>query len=273
LVHNKIRVGLAFLREPKDYVVTLAYYKTSAALLIFLVSIVTSFYLLKKKSALRHPEAVELGEALASGIFLGIAFFHMLPEAIRLFGQVYNTVTYPIPEAICLAGFLLMLFLERLSITASAQHTTLSIPYILTLILVIHALIEGAALGVGATIPEAAMLFIAILAHKGSESFALCVTMLKHELPLPRIVIFSLFFALMSPIGIALGMMINEFTYANHGTFLAATFDAFAAGTFIYISTLHHIRFHKHTEETQGMLEFGCLVLGLVAMAVIALWV
>ena len=252
---------------------TLVYYKASAALLIFLVSIATSFYLLKKKSALRHPESVELGEALASGIFLGIAFFHMLPESIRLFGQAYSAITYPIPEAICLAGFLLMLFLERLSVITSARHTSFSIPYILTLILVIHALIEGAALGVGATIPETAILFVAILAHKGSESFALCVTMLKHELPLRRITFFTLFFALMTPLGIGLGMMINELTYANHGAFLAATFDAFAAGTFIYISTLHHIRFHKHTEETQGMLEFGFLVLGLVTMGVIALWI
>jgi zinc transporter 1/2/3 len=253
--------------------VTLVYYKACAALLIFLVSIATVLYPLKKKSVLSHPESLELGEALASGIFLGVAFFHMLPESIRLFGQLYSTVTYPIPEIICLVGFLLMLFLERLSLIASNHQAKYSIPYILTLILIIHAFVEGAALGVGTTIPETVMLFIAILAHKGSESFALCVTMLKHAMPMQRIVFLILFFALMSPIGIGVGMMINEFTYADHGVLLAATFDAFAAGTFIYISTLHHIRFHKHTEETQGMLEFGCLVLGLVTMAVIAVWV
>lgn len=252
---------------------TLVYYKASAALLIFLVSIATVLYPLKKKSALHHPESVELGEALASGIFLGVAFFHMLPESIKLFATLYGSVTYPVPEAICLIGFLLMLFLERLSIIASSHQVKYSIPYILTLILVIHAFVEGAALGISTTIPETAMLFIAILAHKGSESFALCVTMLKHELPFQRIIFFILFFALMSPIGIGVGMMISEIAYADQGTLLAATFDAFAAGTFIYISTLHHIRFHKHTEETQGMLEFGCLVLGLATMAVIALWV
>jgi zinc transporter ZupT len=252
--------------------VTLGYYKASAAVLIFVVSMATVLYLLKRKSALRHPESVELGEALASGVFLGMAFFHMLPEAVRLFGQVY-AVTYPIAEAICVAGFLLMLFLERLSVVTSAHHAKYSIPYILTLILVIHALIEGAALGIGNTFPETVILFIAILAHKGSESFALCVTMLKHEIAMRRIVFFTFLFALMTPIGIALGVMINELTFFDHGTILAGTFNAFAAGTFIYISTLHHIRFHKHTEETQGLLEFGCLVLGLVAMGVIALWV
>ena len=97
--------------------------------------------------------------------------------------------------------------------------------------------------------------------------------MLKHQLPIKRIIFLILFFAFMTPIGISVGMMMNELTYANHGILLSASFNAFAAGTFLYISTLHHIRFHKHTEETQGMLEFGCLVLGLVAMGVIALWV
>ena len=111
---------------------------------------------------------------------------------------------------------------------------------------------------VGTTIPETAM-FIAIIFIK-SESFALCITMLKHALPMQRI-IFLIFFSLMSPIGIGVGMMINELTYGDHGTLLAATFDAFAAGTFIYIRLCIIFDF-INIEETQGMLEFGCLVLG-----------
>ena len=131
----------------KDVFVTLFYYKAIAALLIFLVSIATAFYPLKRKAVLSHPESIELGEALASGIFLGTAFFHMLPEAIRLFAQIDPTISYPLPEAICIGGFLLMLFLERLSLTASSRHTFLIIPYMLTVIIMLHALIEGAALG------------------------------------------------------------------------------------------------------------------------------
>jgi solute carrier family 39 (zinc transporter), member 1/2/3 len=254
--------------------VSLIYYKIIAALLIFLVSIVTAAYPLKKKAALSHPESIELGEALASGIFLGAAFFHLLPESIQLFSQVYGSIRYPVPEVICLGGFLLMLFLERLSIIAPLHHAKRWIPSILTIIVIIHALMEGAVLGMGQALPDTTLLFIAILAHKGSESFALCVTMIKHQLPRARIIFLTLFFALMSPLGICIGIVImNESLTAQHGALIAACFNAFAAGTFIYISTLHHIRFHKHTEETQGMLELGCLVLGLVCMGVIAWWV
>lgn len=249
---------------------TLVSYKIIAALLIFFAGLATAIYPLKKKQTDGHADSFELGEALASGIFLGAAFFHMLPEAIKLFGQI-STSTYPIPEAICLGGFLLMLSLERLSLTSAAKHSRMSIPYILATILIIHALTEGAALGISATLPETALIFIAILAHKGSESFALCVTMLRHHLPLRHIISIILFFSLMTPFGIAIGMMLYDITFVDHGKLITACFDAFAAGTFLYISTLHHIRFHQHTEEKQGMAELGFLVLGLVMMGGIAL--
>lgn len=251
---------------------TLLFYKAIAGLLIFLVSMATAIYPLKKKSALKHPESVELGEALASGIFLGAAFFHMLPEAIKTFSQLYGPMAYPLPEMICVGGFLLLLFLERLSLVKASARPKQSIPYILAMIVIIHAIIEGAALGVGATFSEAIMLFIAILAHKGSESFALCVALLRHKLPFQRVMMIIIFFAIMTPLGVILGTLINASAYAKNGELVAAAFNAFAAGTFLYISTLHHVRFHKHTEETQGLQEFACLVSGLVVMGAIALW-
>jgi zinc transporter 1/2/3 len=249
-------------------------YKFIAALLIFLVSMATALYPLRKKSALSHPESVELGEALASGIFLGVAFFHMLPDSIKAFSALYGTITYPIPEMICVGGFLFLIFLERLSLikAAATSHSKQAIPYILTLILIIHAIIEGTALGIGPNFAETMMLFIAILAHKGSESFALCVALLRHAMPFRRILIIVVFFSLMTPLGISLGAAINQLAFARNGELAAAIFNAFAAGTFLYISTLHHVRFHQHTEETQGLQEFACLVSGLAVMAAIALW-
>lgn len=250
---------------------TLVLYKTIAGILVFLVSIATVIYPLKHRDALKHPESIELGEALASGIFLGTAFFHMLPDAIATFQVLYGTLAYPIPELICVTGFLLLIFLERLSLIRSASSKQ-AIPYILAIILIIHALTEGAALGVGTTLSQTVMLLIAIIAHKGSESFALCMAMLRHELPHRQVIAIILVFALMTPIGIALGTGITLYSFSRYGELAAAIFNAFAAGTFLYISTLHHVRFHQHTEETQGMLEFGCLVLGLATMGVIALW-
>jgi len=252
--------------------VGLVSYKIIAGFLIFLSSMLVFAHVLRKKSTLSHTESVELGEAAASGIFLGAAFFHMLPDSINSFQHVYGTLTYPIPELICVIGFLLLVFLERISLTHSAVQSKHTVPYILTGILTIHAIIEGAALGIGATFSETIMLFIAIMAHKASETFALCMLLVRHELSTRHITLIAVLFSLMTPIGIALGTGINFWALTANGELIAAVFNAFAAGTFLYISTLHHVRFHKHTEEQQGYLEFGCLLAGLSMMGVIALW-
>ncbi|VVC76731.1 hypothetical protein AQUSIP_20560 [Aquicella siphonis] len=251
---------------------TLFDYKIIAALIIFLLSAAFALYPLKKKRAPRHTESVELGEALASGIFLGAALFHMLPDAIELFGRLYDNLTYPLPEAIAVLGYLLMLLLERFSSGSMITSSRNAVPYVLAIVLIIHALTEGAALGIGSTLPETLMLFIAIIAHKGSESFALCVTLLRHQLPYRRIFLVVIFFSLMTPVGISLGAAIHQFTFSRSGEWAAAVFNAFAAGTFLYISTLHHIHFHQHSRDTQGLLEYLSLAAGVAAMGLIALW-
>ncbi|OGT38332.1 MAG: hypothetical protein A3F11_06545 [Gammaproteobacteria bacterium RIFCSPHIGHO2_12_FULL_37_14] len=249
-------------------------YKTIAALLIFLVSIATAIYPLNKLKTNReidHTESFELGEALASGIFLGIAFFHMLPSSITTFHQLFPHTSYPIAEIVCMIGFSLLLFLERLSLDRSLFSSQNVIPYTLALILIIHSLTEGAALGVSSTGTEALIVFIAIIAHKSSDSFVLCMLLMRYHFPLMSIVIIIAIFSLMTPIGIGLGTIISLYTQSFDGQFAEALFDAFAAGTFLYIATLHHLRFHQRLEEAQSLLEFACMMLGLIAMAAIAL--
>ena len=242
-------------------------YKIFSALIIFLISILIAFIPIYRKKSLRHKEGVELGEALASGIFLGAAFLHMLPDAVRTFTATYPAINYPVPEIICVAGFLLMLLLERFSLAVSSESKN-AIPYVLAIVLIVHAFIEGLALGIGSTISEALLLCLAIVAHKGSESFALCTTLLRHSVPIKRLIAIVIFFALMSPLGILLGT--TTLLSAHYG--LAAIFNAFAAGTFLYISTLHHVHFHQHDGERQGLIEFGFLLAGVGMMAVIAVW-
>ncbi|HEX4045168.1 MAG TPA: ZIP family metal transporter [Gammaproteobacteria bacterium] len=250
---------------------SLFFYKSIAALVILLTSLATLIYPIKTKGRVKHAESFELGEALASGIFLGVAFFHMLPSSIHLFYEYSPQIAFPIAEAICMGGFLLLLFLERLSLTTALFDHKQTIPYVLAIILIIHALTEGMALGIGGS-AEALMMFIAIIAHKGSESFALCITLMRHHLSFKRIVLIVACFSLMTPLGIFLGAATDVYTTITGKAMITACFNAFAAGVFLYISTLHHIHFHEHTDKTQGFLEFGCLALGLSIMGIIAFW-
>ncbi len=253
---------------------TLIHYKILAAVLIFISSLAAIIYPIRKHLTLRYTEPLELGEAFASGIFLGVAFFHMLPAAIDSFHALWGNLHYPLAELICILGFISLLFLDRLSLINSHRNPAIGIPYILTLMLIIHSLIEGAALGVNTTFAEAFMIFVAILAHKGSASFALCVTLLRHKISLKRIISIVIFFSLATPIGIFLGTALNSFSHLTEGQVLKATFNAFATGSFFYMATLHHVQFHKRAaEESHGLLEFFFLVIGLVIMGLVAVWV
>jgi zinc transporter 1/2/3 len=249
--------------------VSLVVYKIIASLVIFVISL-AMIYPLRKKHISKHTESIDLAEALASGLFLGAAFFHLLPDAIQSFQAVYGNGAYPVPEAVCIGSFLLFLFLERFSLIHSYQY---SISYVVWMILVIHAVVEGMALGMGSTFSETILLLIAIIAHKGSESFALGIILLKNQMPIKQVTRAIFYFALMTPLGIVAGSTLNELGSSSYGSITSAVFNAFAAGTFLYISTLHHIHFHQHTKEKNSMLSFLCFVIGLASMGILAIWV
>jgi len=254
--------------------VSLILYKLFAALFIFIITLIAVIYPIRARVYPSHNRILELGDAFASGIFLGAALFHMLPDAISLFSQFTPDIHFPIAEAFCAGGFLLLLFLERLAeVSTAAKHTQKhALPYMLAIILVIHSLIEGAALGVNSTFAAASIIFVAIIAHKGSESFALAVILNRSQLTLKAVMTTIGFFAFMTPLGIALGTSLTTRIQTQTGSLITAAFDAFAAGTFLYMSTLHHINHHHSEHDSEGLLEFVVLLIGLIIMAGIAKW-
>ncbi len=247
-------------------------YKGLAAILIFVTSSIAIIYPIKTRAYPAHHPLLELADAVASGIFLGAALFHMLPESIAGFQEMLGHVHYPIAELCCASGFMLLLFFERLSVyTSGIAHST-HIPYAFIFILIIHALIEGAVLGINTTLSTAMIIFFAILAHKSSESFALAVILNRSHLSLKNVILLVGLFSLMTPFGILLGMLISDAITWGTGQLLAATFNAFAAGSFLYMSTLHHVNHHASRHQNESLREYGALFSGLAIMAMIALW-
>ncbi len=256
----------------RNTILTLLLYKTIAGILIFITSIIAVAYPIKVRAHPTHRLFLELGDAFASGIFLGAALFHMLPTATQDFTNSLGNMNYPLAELFCAAGFLILLFFERLPQLSHGKNASATLPYILALILIVHSLVEGAALGVNTTLATAFIIFIAIIAHKSSESFALAVTLNRSDFTLRRIIFIVGLFSLMTPLGIALGATLTSFLQLKQGLLLTAIFNAFAAGSFLYMSTLHHINHHQRSHEGEGLLEFMCLLAGLIVMAVVAFW-
>lgn len=248
-------------------------YKALAALIIFISTLLAVIYPIKARTRPQHHRFMDLGDAFASGIFLGAALFHMLPDAIHDFQATLGDSHYPWAEFFCAAGFILLLFLERLSLNSSRLKSQLTVPYLAAITLIIHSLIEGAALGVNTELATALIIFLAIFVHKASESFALSMTLCRgNHIPTTQLYWIIGIFSLMTPIGIFLGSSIASNMQFTQGQLVGAGFNAFAAGTFLYMSTLHHIHHHQRIHEAEGMLEFVCLLIGLCLMGVIVIW-
>jgi zinc transporter 1/2/3 len=245
-------------------------YKVLAALIIFIISLAAIIYPIRVRAHPSHNHLLELGDALASGIFLGAALFHMLPSAISGFQLALGNINYPLAELFCAAGFLLLIFFERLS--GNSQGHIESASYVVAIIIIIHSLIEGAVLGINTSITTALIIFVAIIAHKSSESFALAVILNRAAMPFKHMLGLITIFSLMTPLGIAIGTSMSIYLQSETGRLITAAFNAFAAGTFLYMSTLHHINHHKNSHYGEGLWEFFALLIGLAVMAAIAVW-
>lgn len=247
-------------------------FKLLAALIILLVTLICCIAPIRNWWKHSHSHSMGLAEAFGGGIFLGVALFHMLPDATHAFNAALGPNQYPYANLLCAAGFMLLLGLENI-ILRFRQHYQNPIPYLLTAVLSVHAFIEGGALGINATLQDTILIFVAIIVHKGSESLALAAQLSRNSiLPRQALLVF-LFFSAMTPIGVLAGNFLLEASGNIQHPLLAPIFNALAAGTFLYIATLHKIH-HQHIHEHIGNLkEFIAMSLGLIAMAIVAIWV
>lgn len=218
--------------------------------------------------ALRHrthslPHEHPCGEAFASGIFLGAAFFHMLPEAHHAFLTIFGSPHYPYDNVLCAASFIVLFAMELL--LQRWQQQPRYIALLLLSLLAIHSLTAGAAFGISQGWQNLLVIFLAIMAHKGSASYALVRQLQRYKEK--RTHGYLLFFSTMTPLGILLGNGLLQFTTAQSSLIITACFYAIAAGSFLYIGTVHgsikHLMQHRHIT----MKAFAMLCLGLGVMA------
>jgi zinc transporter 1/2/3 len=253
---------------------TLLSFKILAALIILLITLMGGVWPLLQKTSLQSPKLpifnFPTGEAVAAGIFLGAALLHMLPDAAQAFYQAgYD---YPFPFLIAALSFLLLLSLEHISHSLKGHGNALlsSVPLLTATMLSIHSLLEGAAVGIAANFATTIIIFIAIIAHKGAASFALATHLTRSRLALPIILFAFGFFALMTPVGILAGTWV--ISVASSHVLLTPIFSALAAGTFLYIGTLHGLDRAILINHCGKKREFFYMLLGFAAMAVVAVW-
>ena len=236
----------------------------------------------------RYQDLLAIGDAFADGIFLGTATFHLFPDAIQSFPAKMPLSPYLLTMFMVMSGFFLLFFLERTIIYREKEGHILADKYackasawMLVGILSVHAFIAGAALGLSNTIRTASIILIAIVAHKGFESFALMVGLYrKAKLDIrkldARVKSILWTFTFVTPFGIILATFIKSFLYTQTANITMGLFSAFVAGSFLYIGTLHdrHNHFHppRNLTKTKCYKKTASALTGVVAMSIVAIW-
>jgi len=201
--------------------------------------------------------------AFAAGVMLGAAFFHMLPEAFH--GGGYAVFTF-VP-----VGFLVLFVLERYVLVHVCEEPpdcqehkhggAMGLAAFLGLS--VHTLFDGVALASATWENVGSVAFVAILAHKIPSSLSLAAILKSEGRGPGRILLYTVFFGLMVPIGAAVYLAIQSMFQLES---VAARALAFSAGSFLYIAVsdlLPHVNRHGKQGRLKNVLS---LVAGLLAM-------
>ncbi len=237
---------------------------------VVIISLATGRPALKAMRSDRPLPALGFGEAFAAGIFLGAGLIHMLGDSQSAFDAA--NVDYPFAMVICGSVMLLLLWIEHLANRGMEFPSGNSrlLPLTAVAMLSIHSLLMGAAFGVSSSVALTVVIFIAVLAHKGSASFALGLELGRSEFSRRSAWRLFLVFVVMFPFGALVGQALSSASAAH--PLVEASISAAAAGTFLFFGTLHGLASSPMINRCCNQREFIGAVGGFAVMAVVAIW-
>lgn len=224
--------------------------------------------------------------ALSAGVFLGAVFLHMLPsismlevgehaeevleshDALTMSSHVHGSQGAQGVWIFVLVGVLGVYLAEALVLRShdhDEQHQHRAVGYAALVGLSIHAFTTG--VGLSAALVGSAFgtpLLLAILLHKGFESFSLVSVFQLASIRRKRLAVILVFFSLVTPLGVLVGQLAAS-RLSEHGL---NVMTALAAGTFLYVCLCELLPevFH-HREDV--ILKFVLLAVSIGAMAML----
>ncbi|CAB9498896.1 Zinc transporter ZIP1 [Seminavis robusta] len=280
---------------------------------------------LRSKKVTENKLGLSLANAFSGGVFLSLAFGHLIPECVHGFQDSVYKQQEALPYMLVLGGYLLIFFVEKVAFDAHdilhemehshehgtdtkvngavATETTTAAPntgrsaVILLGALAVHSILEMMALGLADSFGDCAILTLSIALHQvrlttnvdavvtctfrfnicltrftfffvvhsvhsqPAESIALLVAFLKSGMPKNQIIQFLSIFSAMGPIGVALGIAVNEFA----APIVDAAMLAIVAGTFVYVGATEVIPEEWEDSEHKWK-KFAALMCGIVSI-------
>ncbi|MBM3499616.1 MAG: hypothetical protein FJX74_13225 [Armatimonadetes bacterium] len=232
------------------------------ALLIYSLSVVAVTWIagLLPLAARWKPGQRDLLTAFASGVLLGAAFLHMLPEAAE-----------HVPRWVgvgALGGLLFVFLLERLIATHFCEHDHeacdhfQALGYTFYAGITLHSFIDGVVLASGALIPRLGpIVFLAIVAHHLPVVFSLSSILVAGGFHQKRVLSLVGILSLSTPAGAFLAFYLLR--GLSHD--LRSLAVAVSAGTFLYVALTDLLPSIAH--ERRDWLRCACaLAVGLALM-------
>ncbi|XP_026176315.1 zinc transporter ZIP1 [Mastacembelus armatus] len=137
--------------------------------------------------------------------------------------------------------------------------------FMLFLSLSLHSVFEGLAIGLQNTDSKVLEICIAILVHKSIIVFSLSVKLVQSAVRPSWVAAYIVVFAIMSPLGIGIGISVMEAQVAA-GPLVQAILEGLAAGTFVYITFLEILP-HELNSPGKQLPKVLFILLGFTIMA------
>jgi len=238
----------------------------------------------------RDGRVLSWGNAFAAGVFLGTGLIHTLGEASDLWRDL--GWDYPMAFLLAAASFCLILLFEHVLLSDEAHamihahsgdplehdghghHHPVreASPTALVVALSAHSVLAGLALGAQRLMASTMIIALAILAHKATASLALGITLERRGSDRKLSRRYLLLFALMTPLGIVVGLAGSGLLRGGAGLYFDATVSALAAGTFLYIASIDMLQ-DEFLKPGSRWAKWVSAVFGLAITAALALWV
>ncbi|KAH8343657.1 hypothetical protein KR059_003004 [Drosophila kikkawai] len=125
----------------------------------------------------------------------------------------------------------------------------------------LHELFEGMAIGLEGSASSVWFMFGAVSAHKLVLAFCVGVELIVARTRLTLAVIYVLTFAVVSPLGIGIGILINHGQETTGPSLVSAILQGFACGTLIYV-----VFFEILSKNRSGLRAYLALFVGFLVM-------
>ncbi|CAJ1963920.1 unnamed protein product [Sphenostylis stenocarpa] len=167
---------------------------------------------------------------------------------------------------------------HNLASPALGSARSLGDTILLIVALCVHSVFEGLAIGVAETKADAWKALWTICLHKIFAAIAMGIALLRMipNRPLMSCAAYAFAFAISSPIGVAIGIILDATTQGRVADWIFAISMGLACGVFIYVSVNHLLvkgyMPHKPTTVDSAYFKFFAVLLGVGVISVVMIW-